>query len=369
MLFFNDPSPKFRKLIPNISEDMKSFVDSKIFIKGDNVKKLEHELSNFLGVNEFIGCANGTDAITISLLASGIRKGSLIAIPAITAPATAVAVIRANMIPVIIDVDEMALMCFESLDKALLENDIKGIVFVHLYGNVCSLEKISSYKNEGLITIEDCAQSFGSSMNSKITGSVANFGTHSFYPTKNLSCPGDGGGISIFDRNDDLIERVRTISEYGWNNERKVIDEGLNSRLDELHAKFLLTALENFNQELSDKRNLLQNIFDNLSNKKTVKMLSQLIEDNINVSPHLAVMNCKDPEEIEHLAKRHKIVLGRHYEVPLPDHPYFKNYTNVSSYETPNWLDISRNTRSIPFFWGMSDNENKQLMEFLDEIV
>ena len=153
MLFFNDPSPKFRKLIPNISEDMKSFVDSKIFIKGDNVKKLEHELSNFLGVNEFIGCANGTDAITISLLASGIRKGSLIAIPAVTAPATAVAVIRANMIPVIIDVDEMALMCFESLDKALLENDIKGIVFVHLYGNVCSLEKISSYKNEGLITI------------------------------------------------------------------------------------------------------------------------------------------------------------------------------------------------------------------------
>ena len=80
-------------------------------------------------------------------------------------------------------------------------------------------------------------------------------------------------------------------------------------------------------------------------------------------------MNCKDPEKIEHLAKKHKIVLGRHYEVPLPDHPYFKNYTNVSSYETPNWLDISRNTRSLPFFWGMSKNENKQLMEFLDEIV
>ena len=98
-------------------------------------------------------------------------------------------------------------------------------------------------------------------------------------------------------------------------------------------------------------------------------MLSQLLENKIEVSPHLAVMNCKDPKKIEHLAKKHQIVLGRHYEVPLPDHPYFKDYTNVSSYETPNWLDISKNTRSLPFFWGMSDNENKQLMEFLDEIV
>ena len=79
-----------------------------------------------------------------------------------------------------------------------------------------------------------------------------------------------------------------------------------------------------------------------------MKILSQLFK-MIEVSPHQKNI-CKDPEEIEHLAKKHQIVLGRHYEVPLPDHPYFKDYTNVSSYETPNWLDISKNTRSLPFF-------------------
>ena len=368
MLFFNDPSPKFKKLIPNISEDMKSFMDSKIFIKGDNVKKLEHELSNFLGVNEFIGCANGTDAITISLLASGIKKGSLIAVPAVTAPATAVAVIRANMIPIIIDVDEMALMCFDSLDKALLENDIKGIVFVHLYGNVCSLEKISSYKNQGLITIEDCAQSFGSSMGKVYTGSVGDFGTHSFYPTKNLSCPGDGGGISVKDCSERLNERLRMISEYGWNKERKVLEEGLNSRLDELHAVFLLKSLNNFNQELKDKRALLHIIGEALIDKKEAEFLSHFSFDEINVSPHLAVINCKNPEQIEAIANKHKISLGRHYEVPLPHHPYFSDFQTYSINENPRWHNISQNTRSLPFFWGMTQLQKNQLMELIDEI-
>lgn len=369
MLFFNDPSPKFRRLIPTISKDMELFVESKKFIKGKNLVELEEELSNYLDVEEFIGCANGTDAITISLLASDIEQGSLIAVPAITAPATAVAVIRAKMIPVIIDVDEMALMCMESLDKALLKYDIRGIVFVHLYGNVCDLNKISKYKNDGYITIEDCAQSFGSSMGSSLTGSVANFGTHSFYPTKNLSCPGDGGGISIKDGNNDLFETVRTISEYGWNKERKVIMEGLNSRLDELHANFLLKALKNFKSELDDKQNLLNNILESLVNKKSVKVLSQLRDRNINVSPHLAVISCDHPEKIEDLALNHQIGLGRHYEVPLPSHPFFEGFDTFSVNKNPNWLNISKNTRSLPFFWGMTENENEQLTRFLHEII
>ena len=120
-------------------------------------------------------------------------------------------------------------------------------------------EIVNIAEKYNLIIIEDACQSLGAEFNNVKVGRFG-VGCFSFYPTKNLSCPGDGGGISIFDRNDDLVEKVRMISEYGWNNERKVIEEGLNSRLDELHAKFLLTSLENFNQELSDKQNLLKDI-------------------------------------------------------------------------------------------------------------
>lgn len=369
MLFFNDPSPKFRKLIPNISKDMEDFIDSKQFIKGKSLDLLEKKLLDYLEVDEFFGCANGTDAITIALLASNLPEGSKIAIPAITAPATAVSVIRAKMIPVIIDVNEMALMCFDSLDLALSKEDIKGIIFVHLYGNVCDLERIIDYKNKGYLTFEDCAQSFGSSMDSLFTGSVADFGTHSFYPTKNLSCPGDGGGISVGSCDNEISKRIRMISEYGWDKERKVTLEGLNSRLDELHARFLLKALKNFNQELFDKQVLLKTLSAAIESKTSVKLLSQNNIDNINVSPHLAVIDCKKPNIIEELAAKHEISLGRHYEVPLSNHPFFKDVKTFFVKKNPNWLHISKNTRSIPFFWGMNKSENIQLMEFIDEIL
>lgn len=369
MLFFNDPSPKFRKLISNISDDMEAFIDSKQFIKGKNVNLLENKLSNFLEVNEFFGCANGTDAITIALLASELPEGSKIAIPAVTAPATAVSVIRAKMVPIIIDVNEMALMCFDSLDLAISKEDIKGIIFVHLYGNVCDIERIIDYKDKGYLTIEDCAQSFGSSMNSINTGSVADFGTHSFYPTKNLSCPGDGGGISVGNCDEELSKKIRMISEYGWNKERKVILEGLNSRLDELHAKFLLKALNNFSQELVDKQALLNSLCRSIEAKESIKILSQSSDENINVSPHLAVIDCVQPDIIEELAIKHEISLGRHYEVPLPNHPFFKDTEAFFVRKNPIWTHISNNTRSLPFFWGMNKIENTQLMEFIDEIL
>ena len=369
MLFFNDPSPKFRESFSNAGSAIKTFIDSKQFIKGSEVNALENKLTKFLDVDSFFGCANGTDAITISLLASGLEKGSKIAIPAITAPATSVAVIRAGMVPVIVDVDKFALICFKSLESALSKSEIKGIIFVHLYGNVCDLNKINEYKERGYITIEDCAQSFGSSMGKVYTGSVGDFGTHSFYPTKNLSCPGDGGGISVKDCSEKLDERLRMISEYGWNKERKVLEEGLNSRLDELHAVFLLKSLNNFNQELKDKRDLLHIIGEAFIDKKEAEFLSHFSFDEINVSPHLAVINCKNPEQIEAIANKHKISLGRHYEVPLPYHPYFSNFETFSINENPNWNDISQNTRSLPFFWGMTQSQKNQLMELIDEIL
>jgi dTDP-4-amino-4,6-dideoxygalactose transaminase len=168
---------------------------------------------------------NGTDALTLSLWASGIKDGDKVIAPAFTAPATAVAIIRAGAMPVFVDVDEKYL----TIDLAQIEiaasKGAKAVVPVHLYGTPCEMGDLLNIAEKFSLTIiEDCAQSFGSKIEDVHCGNFSKAAAFSFYPTKNLGAYGDGGAVLTNEQR--VKEKLKMMRFYGQDQEGECVRQG-----------------------------------------------------------------------------------------------------------------------------------------------
>ena len=163
-----------------------------------------------------IGVNSGTDALKIALKAIDIKKGDEVIIPTLTATATGSAVLETGAKPVLIDVDHSGNLNPLLLNK-LITKKTKAIIVVHLHGNIANMKKIKLLSKK-IPIIEDCAQSFGSSLNKKKAGTYGKVSCFSFYPTKNLSAIGDGGAIITNDKK--IFSKVTLLRQYGWDDKR-----------------------------------------------------------------------------------------------------------------------------------------------------
>jgi len=213
------------------------------YILGKEVEGFERELAAYSRTRHAVGCANGMDAIEIALRAFGLKAGQRVLTTSLSAFATTLAIVRAGGVPVFADVDAHGLLDLDAA-RAVLAKDpsIKHMVPVHLFGHALDLGKLDGLRREfGLTIVEDCCQAIGAAFGDQPVGSVGQASALSFYPTKNLGAFGDGGALLT---NDDAIaEASQTLRNYGQavRYQHEVI--GLNSRLDELHAAVLRTAL------------------------------------------------------------------------------------------------------------------------------
>ena len=225
-----DLRAQYEPLLPRIREAIDEVVASAQFVLGPNVRAFEEEAAAYLGVEQTIGVANGTDALVLSLEALGVGRGDEVVCPAFTFFATAEAIARIGATPVFADVDGATL----NLDPADVAERItprtKAIVPVHLFGRPAPLAPLAEL---GLPLIEDAAQAFGSP--AIATTGVAS--TFSFYPTKNLFAFGDGGLVAV--RDAKLGERIRMLRFHGSRDKQVFEHVGTNSRLDELQAAIL----------------------------------------------------------------------------------------------------------------------------------
>jgi len=232
------------------------------YVLGPHVQRLEQEFACWLGATHVIGVANGTDALELALRGARVPAGSLVAIPALTASATAAAVVRAGLVPLVLDIDSRT--C--TLDPQRLHEachtlrhtrnrPIVAVVPVHMYGLPCDLEGLMAVADEfQLAVVEDCAQSHGSSLNGRKTGTWGTTAAFSCYPTKNLAALGDAGLVATADAT--TAERIRNLRQYGW--QRRYVSEavGLNSRLDELQAAVLRVQLAHLDADNSRRRDI-----------------------------------------------------------------------------------------------------------------
>ena len=219
-------------------------VDSQKFILGEDVKKLEWEIAAYCGTKYAIGCASGSDALILALMALEIGPGDEVLTTPYTFFATAGAISRVGATPVFVDVDEATFnIDVQQMEKTLAAHPrVKAMIPVHLFGGCADMDPIMQMADaRGIPVIEDAAQSIGSEYKGRRAGTIGQIGTFSFFPSKNLGGYGDGGIITTNDT--ALAERLGALRVHGG--KRKYFHEwiGMNSRLDALQAAVLRVKL------------------------------------------------------------------------------------------------------------------------------
>lgn len=230
------------------------------FISGRQVKELEEKLATYVGVKHCISCGNGTDALTMMLMAWGIGPGDAVFVPDFTFFATGEVVSFEGATPVFVDVDPDTFnMDPVSLEKAILAVKSEGrlkprvVIPVDLFGLPADYDRINEIAHKyGMKVLEDAAQGFGGVYKGKRAGSLGDAATTSFFPAKPLGCYGDGG--AIFTNDDQEAEYLRSIAVHGKGSFKyDNVRIGWNSRLDTIQAAVLLVKFEAMKEyELED---------------------------------------------------------------------------------------------------------------------
>lgn len=259
---FRDLQKQYEVLKTQIDAAMFDVVTSAHFISGPQVKELEEQLAEYVGVKHCITCANGTDAISIALRAWGIGKGDAVFVPDFTFFSSGECPADEDATPIFVDVDKRTF----NIDPEKLEMAIqkvisegkftpKAVVAVDLFGQPADYDKIKSIcEKYDLFLLEDGAQGFGGSIRGKMACSFGDISTTSFFPAKPLGCYGDGG--AIFTDNDEWADIIRSICVHGKdtsnpndpNAKYNNIRLGMNSRLDTIQAAILLPKLKAFKE-------------------------------------------------------------------------------------------------------------------------
>jgi dTDP-3-amino-3,4,6-trideoxy-alpha-D-glucose transaminase len=213
------------------------------YVLGHEVEEFERDLAAFHGVEHAVGCGSGLDAIELGLRAAGIGRGDVVLTTPLTAFATALAILRAGAEPHFVDVDAHGLLDLGVVERVLETDDrIRAIVPVHLYGHAVDVQRLRTLaESHGCVIVEDAAQAIGARSHGEPVGATTVGAATSFYPTKNLGALGDGGAFLTND--DDVATAVRQLRDYGQRAKYEHVVPGLNSRLDELHAGVLRTAV------------------------------------------------------------------------------------------------------------------------------
>ncbi|MBU2720507.1 DegT/DnrJ/EryC1/StrS family aminotransferase [Acidithiobacillus ferridurans] len=228
----------FAPLRDEILTGIGKILDDASFILGNQGRALEAEVAGLSGVAHGVGCASGTDALTLALRALEIGPGDEVIVPTFTFIATAEAVLYVGATPVFVDVDDRFYAMTVAGIEAAITPRTKAIIPVHLYGLPADMPGIMALAHKhGLRVIEDCAQAIGAQINGQGVGSFGDIGCFSFFPSKNLGAAGDGGMVVTADA--ELERQLRGLRNHGsWQTYHHDV-LGYNSRLDEMQAVIL----------------------------------------------------------------------------------------------------------------------------------
>jgi UDP-2-acetamido-2-deoxy-ribo-hexuluronate aminotransferase len=242
-----DLKKQFQEIKEEVLDVLTEILRSGQYILGPKVAEFEKKIAGYHGVSEAVGVASCTDALHLSIDAFGIGEGDEIITTPFTFFATVEAILYTGARPIFVDIEEGTFNIDVSQIEAKITEKTKAILPVHLFGHMADMEVISRIaRRYGLKVIEDCAQSFGASLNGRTAGSYGDAGCFSFYPSKNLGGYGDGGIIVLHDLK--IAETIRKLRNHGSRVSYIHEKVGLNSRLDEMQAGILLVKLKHIDE-------------------------------------------------------------------------------------------------------------------------
>lgn len=360
-----DLPPQYLRMKQEIDSAIENVLLSGAYIKGPDVATFENNLKNYTGAGFVTGCANGTDALQIALMALDLPMGAEVITTSFGYAALSEVILLLKLKPVFVEVyADTFLMDIDSL-KAAITPQTRVIAPVHLYGQTCDMEAILEIaKAHNLYVIEDTAQAIGSQYTFSDgrkagAGTMGHIGTTSFFPTKNLGCYGDGG--AIFSNDPILAEKIKMVANHGQ--KVKYIHEviGVNSRLDTLQAAILdvkLRHLDAFCAARQQVADFYDHAFSDLPQIKTPARAA-----NSTHVFHQYTMTLETAEMREGL-KKHLAANGIpsmiYYPVPLHQQQAYAQ--NISM---PLTEDLCKRVLSLPIHTEM---EAEQL-EFIAQTV
>ncbi|RZK09795.1 MAG: DegT/DnrJ/EryC1/StrS family aminotransferase, partial [Flavobacterium sp.] len=254
-----------------LQEKFNSFLEKGWYVLGDEVKAFEKQFADYCGTKHCIGVGNGLDALVLifkALIQLGkLQKGDEVIVPANTYIASILAILEADLIPVLVEPNEHTFNIDADLISKAITHKTKAVLAVHLYGQLADMEAIDEIAvQHNLLVIEDAAQSHGAESQGKRAGCISYAAGFSFYPGKNLGALGDAGAVTTND--DELAKMISSLRNYGSETKYQNDFVGINSRLDEIQASFLSVKLPCLDKENDIRRRIARRYLSEIKNHK-----------------------------------------------------------------------------------------------------
>lgn len=347
------------------------------YIRGNEVEQFENDFAAYVGTNYCIGTGNGLDALTAVLMAwkqiHGWNDGDEVIVPDNTFIATALAVTRAGLVPVLCEPHQD----IPTIDETQIERHItprtRAIIPVHLYGLMCHMDAINKVaKKHRLKVLEDACQAHGaiyhsnaqlqlSTLFGRRAGNNGDAAAFSFYPAKNLGCLGDGGAVTTNDT--ELAERVRAVTNYGQTVKYQHDYDGFNSRLDELQAAVLGVKLRRLDKD-NTRRIEIAHYYSTHICHPAVELLPDVI-DSSHVY-HIYAIRCKNRNYLHQLLLEHGIQTQVHYPIAIHRQKAYSQYAQLHLPISDHWAD---DELSLPLSPLMTDEEIQKVVDTINQNI
>jgi dTDP-4-amino-4,6-dideoxygalactose transaminase len=359
--------------------------DSQSFILGPEVEALEREIAALTGAACAVGCASGTEALWLALVAAGVKPGDSVMTTAFSFFASASAIVRAGAMPVFVDVDpgtlnlDAALVDRQLRDRQLRDRqlrtkppeNLRAILPVHLYGQCADMDAFDRIKEEfGVAIVEDAAQAIGAEWSGRGAGSLGITAAFSFYPTKNLSAYGDAGIVTT--SRPEMAERMRQLRNHGSPRRYYHNEFGWNGRMDAIQAAVLrvkLAHIADWNQSRRQHAATYDHLFANagLTSSQTSNQLSAPVR-LLARSPqakhvfHQYVIRAQRRDDLRKFLADRKIGSEIYYPLPLHLQPVF-SYLGLKAGDLPVSEQAAREVLALPMFPELAETEIRWVVE------
>lgn len=371
-----DLSRQYASIREQVLEAVARVCDSQKYILGEEVTAFEREFAALCGTREAVGCASGTDALWLGLVAAGVREGDSVITTPFSFFATASSILRAGARPVFADVDPETL----NLDPAKVESCLRSggprktaIMPVHLYGQCADMDAFSRISTEfRLAVVEDAAQAVGAKWNGKLAGSWGAAAAFSFYPTKNLSAFGDAGALTTNDS--VLAEHARSLRNHGGK-QRYYHDEiGANSRLDSIQAAVLrvkMPHLARWNQARRERAGIYDQLLQRAGLTKTganspAPVVLLKTRPQAHHIFHQYVIRVRERDQLRNFLKERGVGTEIYYPVPLHLQKCLA-YLGYAPGDLPEAERAAADVLALPMFPELEQEEQRYVVETMAE--
>ena len=325
------------------------------FVGGESVSKFEEEFATYVDTKYAVSVNSGNSALQMSLMALGISNDSKIVTPTNSFIASANCIKMVNAHPVLSDIDPKD----GSIDIQNINEDVDGIIPVHIYGNPCNFDSVKAFAEEQKIPIvEDACQAHGATYKNKKVGSLSDVGCFSFYPTKNMTVGGDGGMVTT--NNEEIAKKIISIRDNGRKTKNEFDKLGFTMRLNTVNASIGRVQLRHL-----DGKNARRQEIVSIYKKNLIEDCILPENEHGKSVYHQIVIRHKKRDEIRKVLMDNDIGSAIYYQTPIHLQPLYQEY----GYKLPNSEKFAKEVLSLPSYPSLSDDEILVISECVNKVL